>query len=1071
LNSPTEHHAFPLDDDHLLQWFDNTTMHRARAYLQAGKVVKLEYSDDLSQISAQVWGAGFSPYRQNIVLAQTAAGWSLRDSCSCPVGHRCKHILAVLLRLKRDYAQQQLRIKQLPQLKLDNWFNELEQLQQPARTDSSDTVLYLLSYGQAGLQLYPRRVRAMKKGGFTKGQAIGKYDLVSPQPPAWLSESDYQLLTLFRSHNLAEQSVLEDNWGYQLLQQLLATGRCMFSEARYSLSWGEQRPLELSWHASKAGQQLGWQVGAEHNSVLVFTEPACYLDTDNYQLGVLNTPLSGRELKLLSKMPPAPAALLQSRLGRLQQLLPKISLPMPSGLGVEQINVQPTPVLQLQMLPRLNKGRQEPVALLSFDYAKQRLPLDLQASQTEVQQGQQTFFVKRHRATETAALEVLLDLQLLSLPPLAAPHQQQAAFGVGDGPDNPELWQPLLQQLDSLRDDGWLVEQASDFNLDILAVTPYLQVQDGKQSGFELGIQVDIDGQQVPLLPLISQWLRQNGVPSGDQQIWLSLPQGKLALPMSLIQPLIDTIIELLNLHKAPLTLALPDYKAAILPPPGAAEIQYLNANRLASLNQQLHNFSGITDVSLPTNLQATLRAYQQQGLNWLTFLKQYGLGGILADDMGLGKTLQTLSFILKQYQQGELKQPALIVCPTSLLGNWQQEARRFTPDLKILQIYGPKRRPLFNELADYQLIVTSYPLLVRDIALYRQHRFSVVVLDEAQHIKNAGSQAAQSVRMLHRDFSLALTGTPLENHLGELKSLFDFVLPGLLGTEQHFSQVYRKPIEKHADAERAHVLRQKIAPFMLRRTKSQVATELPEKTEIVQLLELEADQRNLYESIRLIMETKVRELFVRKGVAASQIEFLDALLKLRQVCCDARLVPIEQAQSVRHNAKLQWLRDTLPEMLEEGRRILLFSQFASMLHLIEQELQYMGISYSKLTGQTKQRQQQIDAFQQGETEVFLISLKAGGTGLNLTAADTVIHYDPWWNPAAEQQATDRAHRIGQDKAVFVYKLIARNTVEEKVQKLQSFKQGLADQMLGGSKGQVWQGDATDLLSLFSSDE
>ncbi len=1071
LNSPTEQHAFPLDEDRLLQWFDSATMHRARAYLQAGKVVKLEYSDDLSQVSAQVWGAGFSPYRQNIVLAQTDNGWSLRDSCSCPVGHRCKHILAVLLRLKRDYAQQQLRIKQLPQLKLDNWFNELEQLQQPARDDSGDTVLYLLSYGQAGLQLYPRRVRLMKKGGFTKGQAIGKYDLVSPQPPAWLSESDYQLLTLFRSHNLAEQSVLEDNWGYQLLQQLLATERCMFSEARYPLSWGEQRPLELSWHNSKAGQQLGWQIGDDHNSVLVFTDPPCYLDTDNYQLGLLNTPLSGRELKLLSKMPPAPAALLQSRLGRLQQLLPKISLPMPAGLGVEQINVKPTPVLQLKMLPRHSKGRQEPVALLSFDYDKQRLPLDLQASQTEVQQSSRTFFVKRHRASETAALEVLLELDLLSLPPLPAPNERQAAFGVGDGPDNPELWQPLLQQLDSLRDDGWLVEQDTDFNLDILAATPYLQVKDGKQTGFELGIQVDIDGQQVPLLPLISQWLRQNGLPGAEQQIWLSLPQGKLALPMTLIQPLIDTIVELLNMHKAPLTLELPDYKAAILPPPGAAEIQYLNANRLASLNQQLHNFSGITDVALPDKLQATLRGYQQQGLNWLTFLKQYGLGGVLADDMGLGKTLQTLSFILKQYQQGELNQPALIVCPTSLLGNWQQEARRFTPDLKVLQVYGPKRRPLFDEMANYQLIVTSYPLLVRDIALYRQHRFSVVVLDEAQHIKNAGSQAAQSVRVLHRDFSLALTGTPLENHLGELKSLFDFVLPGLLGTEQHFSQVYRKPIEKHGDTERARVLRQKIAPFMLRRTKSQVATELPEKTEIVQLLELEADQRNLYESIRLIMETKVRELFVRKGVAASQIEFLDALLKLRQVCCDARLVPIEQAQSVRHNAKLQWLRDTLPEMLEEGRRILLFSQFASMLHLIEQELQYMGISYSKLTGQTRQRQTQIDAFQNGETEVFLISLKAGGTGLNLTAADTVIHYDPWWNPAAEQQATDRAHRIGQDKAVFVYKLIARNTVEEKVQQLQSFKQGLADQMLGGSKGQLWQGEAADLLALFTSDE
>jgi SNF2 family DNA or RNA helicase len=317
----------------------------------------------------------------------------------------------------------------------------------------------------------------------------------------------------------------------------------------------------------------------------------------------------------------------------------------------------------------------------------------------------------------------------------------------------------------------------------------------------------------------------------------------------------------------------------------------------------------------------------------------------------------------------------------------------------------------------------------------------------------------------------LALSGTPLENHLGELKSLFDFVLPGLLGTEQHFLQVYRRPIEKQGDSERAFALKQKIAPFMLRRTKSQVATELPDKTEILQLLELESDQRNLYESIRLVMETKVRELFLRKGVAASQIEFLDALLKLRQACCDARLVPIEQAQSVKHNAKLQWLRDNLPEMLEEGRKILLFSQFASMLNLIEQELEYMGISYSKLTGQTKKRQDQIDAFQRGETSVFLISLKAGGTGLNLTAADTVIHYDPWWNPAAENQATDRAHRIGQDKAVFVYKLIARNTVEEKVQKLQQFKQGLADQLFAGGKGQLWQGSAVDLLSLFAETE
>ena len=1060
---------FPLSEANLLQWFDIATVHRARAYLQAGKVLKLEYNDDLSQISAQVWGAGFAPYRQKLALLQYDGRWHLQDTCSCPVGQRCKHVLAVLLRLKRDYAQQQLRIQQLPLVQLDSWFAEVEQQQQPNKSEPEDTVLYLLSYGQLGLQMYPRRVKLLKKGGYSKGQPLGKYDLISPQPPSWLSEEDYRLLTVFRSHNSAEQHVLEERWGYELLQEILATGRCFFGEARHELSWQGIRPLQLDWQEKDTGQRLTWQIAEDDANRLVFTDPPCFINTDHYELGEVDTALSGRELKLLAKMPVIPPNQLASRLGKLQQLFKQVTLPVPKGVAIKQVDVVPTPVLGLQMRIHQPQQAARPTAVLWFDYAGHRLPLDLKQAQTELIEAEQSLFIKRHRQCEVAALEQLLQLGLVDCS-LPAPANKLSAYGIGDGPDNPELWQPLLDALVELTAQGWRVEQDSDFNLQILDATPYLQVQDGKQRGFELGIQVDINGQQVPLLPLISQWLRQFGLPTAGQTIWLSLPQGKLALPMQLIQPLIDTIVELLNLQKSPLTLELPDYKAAILPPPGAAEIQYLNANRVSHLTEQLHNFQGITEVPLPSGLNAVLRSYQQQGLNWLVFLRRFGLGGVLADDMGLGKTLQALSFMLHEKQQGRLQKPALIVCPTSLLGNWQNEAARFTPALSVLQVYGAKRRPLFEALADYDVIVTSYPLLVRDLPLYRQRDFSLVVLDEAQHIKNAGSQAAQSVRALKREFSLALSGTPLENHLGELKSLFDFVLPGLLGTEAHFNQVYRKPIEKHADLERANHLKHKIAPFMLRRSKNQVATELPEKTEIVQLLELEADQRNLYESIRLIMETKVRELFLRKGVAASQIEFLDALLKLRQACCDARLVPIEQAQSVRHNAKLSWLRENLPEMIEEGRRVLLFSQFASMLHLIEQELQFLGISYSKLTGQTKQRQQQIDAFQQGDTEVFLISLKAGGTGLNLTAADTVIHYDPWWNPAAENQATDRAHRIGQDKPVFVYKLIARNTVEEKVQQLQQYKQGLADQLLGNGKGQVWQGNADDLLSLFATD-
>ncbi|MDP5189300.1 DEAD/DEAH box helicase [Rheinheimera baltica] len=1062
--------AFPLSQQQLEQWFDAVTFHRAQAYLQAGKVVKLEYNSDLSDISAQVWGAAFTPYRQFINLKHTSAGWQLQNRCTCPVGANCKHVLAVLLRLQRDYQQHKLQLEQRPVRQLNQWFDQVEQSQMPAR-EEKDVVLYLLSYGQAGLQLSPRRVRESKKGGYTKGVAIGKYDLVSPAIPHWIEQQDYRLLSYFRAQSLRDLPLLEGDWGYQLLQQLLSSERCFFSEARYPVTSGPKRTLQFIWQETVAGQQLGWQLDdADRDFELVYTDPPCYLDTSYYQLGELDTNLSSNQLKLLNKMPPIPQQALMSSVSRLQQLFKQTSLPLPAAPGLKQIKAKPRPVLQLKMLPQKSRGRNEPTAVLQFQYDNYLLPLDLTQAQTELKQDGDTIFVKRDRSSETQALEQLLALELVQLPPLAAPYADQCGFGVGEGPDNPLLWQPLLDALPELEQQGWHIARDENFNLDILTGNPYLQVQDNAVGGFALAIQVDIDGTQVPLLPLISQWLRQHGLPDADKPIWLSLPQGKLALPLALIQPFIDTIIELLNPNRPQFSMDLPAFKAALLPPETAKDIQYLNAQRAQKLTSLLHNFAGITPCDVPEGLQASLRDYQLQGLSWLSFLREFGLGGILADDMGLGKTLQTLSLLLALKQRGELTHPALIICPTSLLGNWLAEAARFTPQLRVLQIHGNKRQPLFNALADYDVIVTSYPLVVRDHKYYQSQPLSAVILDEAQHIKNSGSQAAKAVRLLKADFKLALSGTPLENHLGELKSIFDFVLPGLLGNDTHFNQVYRKPIEKHGDTERAHALKARIAPFMLRRTKAQVASELPEKTEIVQLLELESDQRNLYESIRLVMETKVRELFVQKGVAASQIQFLDALLKLRQACCDARLVPVEHARSVQSNAKLQWLRDTLPEMLEEGRNILLFSQFASMLTLIEDDLNALGIRYSKLTGQTKHRQAQIDAFQNGETRVFLISLKAGGTGLNLTAADTVIHYDPWWNPAAEAQATDRAHRIGQQKNVFVYKLIASNTVEQKVQLLQEHKRQLADQLFSGGKGQPWQGKAEDLLALFTTD-
>lgn len=420
---------------------------------------------------------------------------------------------------------------------------------------------------------------------------------------------------------------------------------------------------------------------------------------------------------------------------------------------------------------------------------------------------------------------------------------------------------------------------------------------------------------------------------------------------------------------------------------------------------------------------------------------------------MGLGKTVQTLAHILREKQAGRLDRPALVVAPTSLLFNWRREAQQFAPRLSVLTLHGPERKALFDRIPGHDLVLTTYALLSRDQDVLTAHAWHLLILDEAQHIKNPRAKAGQVARRIEADHRLCLTGTPLENHLGELWSLFDFLMPGLLGDERGFRRLFRTPIEKQGLESRRDLLARRTAPFLLRRTKEQVAVELPPKTEIVRSVDLAGPQRDLYEGIRVAMYDKVRRAIDRKGAKRAHIEILDALLKLRQVCCDPRLLKLDAARRVKGSAKLELLTGLLPELVEEGRRILLFSQFTTMLGLIETEVSRLGIDYVKLTGRTRDRGTPVERFQAGEVPLFLISLKAGGTGLNLTAADTVIHYDPWWNPAVERQATDRAHRIGQDKPLFVYKLIAAGTVEEAIQRMQAEKQALADGLLGESAG------------------
>jgi superfamily II DNA or RNA helicase len=442
--------------------------------------------------------------------------------------------------------------------------------------------------------------------------------------------------------------------------------------------------------------------------------------------------------------------------------------------------------------------------------------------------------------------------------------------------------------------------------------------------------------------------------------------------------------------------------------------------------------------------LESVLRPYQVEGVAWLKQLVSKRLNGLLADEMGLGKTLQALAFA------AGLPGKTIVVCPSSLVFNWQREAARFTPHLRTLAIQGSDRGDLFGEpLRNADMVITSYALLRRDIEHYQGVEFAAVILDEAQHIKNPDSQNAQSAFSLKGQRRIALTGTPIENSLSDIWSLMNFLMPGYLGSRVEFRERFQQPISSDPRGPQHQRLIRRLKPCILRRLKRDVVSELPNKIEHVAYCELTAHQRGIYYQLVDATRSQWAEWASAKNQGKARMLMLTALLRLRQACCDSRLLNLADAEDQRDTSgKLILLEELLNEALDGGHRVLVFSQFASMLRILRDTLNSLQIAHRYLDGQTKDRAREVDLFESGQFSVFLISLKAGGTGLNLTQADTVIHFDPWWNPAAEDQATDRAHRIGQKNVVNSYKLIARDTVEEKILRLQGRKRALIDATL-----------------------
>ncbi|CBL44165.1 predicted helicase [gamma proteobacterium HdN1] len=920
---------------------------------------------------------------------------------------------------------------------------------------------------------------------------------LQPFAPSWawlqaqrsaLSAADWRILRLLRELDAGwetrAQLDLKPSHLVELLPALAQSHRCFWQGASPHTPFclGASRPAQLHWKPLENGQQ---RLEISIPGVECFPGPeAFYIDIHLWEIGQADCGATPEALRWVERGVVVNPGEFELFLQRHGEALQRARLPLPTDFPTRLWHNPPTPCLLFYSIRTHLIARQS--------YRRPALIDAIRASFTYLgPMGRVEFLAEHHAAyqyryfagvlhkierdlSEEQRWLAMLEQSLLSLSPLEAIYQgAQFTDGVLPGDlcvRSAREWQQLLlTQAPIWREQGWHISIANAFRHHFVASERWrVHLEKDHQGRFALGLSAEIEGEKQVLLPTLLQTLAATpeladidfrddaelGAGSRGEDHILGLNDGRrVVIPADLLALLLQHLPELFDQPR--------------LDKQGCLTLPASQAGRLALLAESFQRYwhdPQQLGATLPQTLEreafsanaweglnAHLRDYQLQGVAWLRSLANRQLGGILADDMGLGKTLQMLAFLLHEKNVGHLQQPALVVAPTSVLQNWAREAQKFTPTLRCFVVHGGDRMAQISSHAQTDLFITSYALSLRDFTFWQSIPLSYLVLDEAHMIKNSSTKVAKALRQLESDHKFCMTGTPLENHLGELWSLFEFMMPGSLGSEARFKRVYRIPIEKHHNETRAVGLLQRIQPHILRRKKSEVAKELPSKTEVLIPITMTEPQREFYDALHALTQREITDLLLADGHETTRISILDALLRLRQLCCDPRLLPLEDAKSL-PSAKLDHLLVMLEELVEEGRRILVFSQFTSMLALIREALQQRKIPHLLLTGATQNRQALVERFQAENEPIFLISLKAGGVGLNLTAADTVIHFDPWWNPAAEEQATDRAYRIGQDKPVFVYKLICEGTIEEKIVLLQERKRALQDAITGAAE-------------------
>ncbi|BBO36488.1 DEAD/DEAH box helicase [Lacipirellula parvula] len=653
--------------------------------------------------------------------------------------------------------------------------------------------------------------------------------------------------------------------------------------------------------------------------------------------------------------------------------------------------------------------------------------------------------IRRHEAAEERLIEQLSQLRVGPQRPLY----------YYDPPGNVEF--PLKKFDDVVRglaELGWAIEAEGR------PVRRAGQTQAVVRSGvdwFDLDLSVEFGGAAIPLPRLLAALQRKERFVVLDDGSQGLLPEEWLARwgPLAELAE-----VEGEQLRFRPSQAMLLD----VLLAEQGDEIRLEVDRQFVRVRDRLRSFAGVEPLAAPADFRGELRGYQREGLGWLAFLADFGLGGCLADDMGLGKTVQVLAWLAgrqSQRQRNAEHRPTLVVAPKSVVFNWLQEAERFAPQLRAVDYTGTQRHDRVGVFADADLVATTYGTMRQDIELLREQPFDYVILDEAQAIKNPQSVSAKAARLLNAAHRLALTGTPVENRLSDLWSIFEFLNPGMLGRSKTL-QAFTGGGE-----ERLEPLRRALAPFILRRTKDEVLKELPEKTEQTLFVELLPADRKRYNELREHYRASLLKQVEAEGMKAARMHVLESLLRLRQAACHGGLLDAKLAS--KPSAKLETLLEQVEEIVAEGHKAIVFSQFTSLLAIVRTQLDAQGVAYEYLDGKTRNRQQRVERFQHDAAcPLFLVSLKAGGTGLNLTAADYVFLLDPWWNPAAEAQAIDRAHRLGQQRPVFAYRLVARDTVEEKILQLQQRKRKLADAIVSGDGGPLEGMTAAELGMLLS---